>query len=153
MVYLLAVLIGVVAGLRSMTAPAAVSWAARCGGLHLQGTPPAFMGAAATPWVITVAALLELVADQLPRMPSRKTPGPFIARIVSGGLCGAAIGAPSGALLGGLFAGAVGAGAGTLGGYEARVRLARAFGRDRPAALVEDAVAVGGAVLIVWAAR
>jgi uncharacterized membrane protein len=48
-IYLLALLIGVVAGLRTMTAPAAVSWAAHLGGLPLQGTPLAFMGATVTP--------------------------------------------------------------------------------------------------------
>ncbi|HEY1434389.1 MAG TPA: DUF4126 domain-containing protein, partial [Thermoanaerobaculia bacterium] len=43
-VLVLAFLIGVVAGLRVMTAPAAVSWAARLGWLHLEGTPLAFLG-------------------------------------------------------------------------------------------------------------
>ena len=39
---------------------------------------------------------------------------------------------------------------GTLGGYEARKRLVAATGgRDLPIALVEDAVAVLGALLIV----
>ena len=44
-IYWLAFLIGVVAGLRSMTPPAAVSWAARLGWLHLEGTPLAFQSA------------------------------------------------------------------------------------------------------------
>lgn len=39
MVYLLAVLIGVIAGLRAMTAPAAISWAAWLGWVALAGTP------------------------------------------------------------------------------------------------------------------
>ena len=51
--YVLAFLIGLVAGLRAMTAPAAVSWAARLGWLNLQGTPLAFLGAAVTPWIFT----------------------------------------------------------------------------------------------------
>jgi uncharacterized membrane protein len=38
-----------------------------------------------------------------------------------------------------------------LGGAEGRARLAAAFGKDRPAALIEDAVAILGAVLIVGA--
>ncbi len=38
-VYVLALLIGVIAGLRALTAPAAVSWAAWLGWLPLQGTP------------------------------------------------------------------------------------------------------------------
>jgi len=45
--------------------------------------------------------------------------------------------------------GVVGAVIGTLGGAWARGKLAGAFGRDLPAALIEDLIAVGGAVLIV----
>ena len=147
--YVLAFLIGVFAGLRSMTAPAAVSWAARLGWLHLENTWLAFLGFAATPYILTVLAIGELIADKLPKVPSRKTPGPFIARIVVGALCGAALGASRQALMGGLL-GALGGVAGTLGGYEFRARLVRAIGgRDLPIALLEDAVAIGGAILMV----
>jgi uncharacterized membrane protein len=38
---------------------------------------------------------------------------------------------------------------GTLGGAEVRARLAAKFGQDRPAALIEDAVALIGAFVIV----
>jgi uncharacterized membrane protein len=64
-------------------------------------------------------------------------------------LCGGAIAAQSGSFLGGLVAGAVGGIIGTLGGAEGRARLAAAFGKDRPAALIEDAIAILGAALIV----
>jgi uncharacterized membrane protein len=74
MVYLLALLIGVVAGLRSMTAPAAVSWAARLGWLHLENTWLAFLGFSATPYILSVLAIAELIADKLPKTPSRKAP-------------------------------------------------------------------------------
>jgi uncharacterized membrane protein len=148
-IYLLALLIGIIAGLRTMTAPAAVSWAAYLGWLPLQSTPLAFLGYVAVPFILTVLAIGELIADQLPKTPSRKVPVQFGARIVSGALCGAAIGAAAGALPGGLVAGVIGAVLGTLGGAEARGRLARAFGRDEPAALIEDVVAIVGAYLIV----
>jgi uncharacterized membrane protein len=148
-VLLLAFVIGVVAGLRVFTAPAAVCWAARLGGLHLAGTPLAFLGAAVTPWIFTLLALFELYNDQRPGTGSRKAPPSFIVRILSGALCGAAVGAAAGSLAGGLVAGVVGAVVGTLGGYEGRARLARAFGRDLPAALLEDGVAIGLAVLAV----
>ena len=72
--YVLAFLIGVVAGLRSMTAPAVVSWAARLGWLHLEDTGLAFLGYAFTPWVLSVLAIGELIADKLPKTPSRKAP-------------------------------------------------------------------------------
>ncbi|WP_158808672.1 DUF4126 family protein [Beijerinckia sp. L45] len=149
--YILALSIGVIAGLRAMTAPAAISWAAQLGWLPLQDTVLAFLGFKYTPYIITVLAVVELVTDQLPSTPSRTVPMQFGARLVSGGLCGAAIGAPSGALVGGLVLGLVGAAIGTFGGAEARARLAAAFGKDRPAAIIEDIVAIGGAALIVLA--
>jgi len=146
----LAFLIGVVAGLRAMTAPAAVSWAAHAGWLHLGGTWLAFLGFKFTPYIFGLLALFELVSDKLPKTPSRKVPAQFIARIVSGAICGAAIGAGRGGMTGGLVAGAIGAVAGTLGGYEFRSRLVRAIGgKDLPIALLEDAIAIGGAIWIV----
>src|ERR1044071_1290457 len=146
---LLAFLIGVISGLRAMTAPAAVSWAARLGWLHLEGTWLAFLGYAYTPYIFSVLAIGELINDKLPKTPSRKAPPSFAARIVSGAMCGAALGGSEG-LMGGLVAGALGAVAGTLGGYEARSRLVKATGgKDLPIALLEDAIAVGGAFLIV----
>ena len=150
---LLPLLIGIIAGLRSMTAPAAVSWAARLGWLKLAPTSLAFLGAPITPWILTVFALGELVADKLPSTPSRTEPVGFGARILSGGLSGAAIGAGSGSLATGLIAGVIGAVIGTLGGRAARGQLAASFGKDRPAALLEDAVAIGGAFLIMAALR
>jgi len=152
-IYLLAFLIGVVAGLRTMTAPAVVSWAAWLRWIDLEPTWLAFLGARYTPFILTLLAAAELVTDQLPSTPSRKVPMQFGARIVSGALCGAALGATGGALLVGLVLGAIGAVAGTLGGAAARARLATMFHSDRPAALLEDFVAVGGALLIVWACR
>ena len=134
-----------------MTAPAAVSWAARLGWLNLAPTPLAFLGYAFTPWIFTVLALVELVTDQLPSTPSRTVPPQFGARIISGGLSGAAIGAAHGALAVGLIAGVLGAIAGTLGGRAFRAKLASAFGSDPPAAFIEDAVAIGGAILILAA--
>jgi uncharacterized membrane protein len=151
MMIVLALLIGVVAGLRAMTAPAAVSWAAALGWLPLGGSVLAFLGHPVTPYILTVVALIELVTDQLPKTPSRKVPVQFGTRIVVGAACGAAIGVPSGSLALGLVAGLVGAVIGTLGGAAARSRLAGAFGRDLPAALIEDVIAVGGAWLIVSA--
>jgi uncharacterized membrane protein len=150
---LLSLVIGIVAGLRAMTAPAAVSWAARLGWLDVAASPLAFLGYAFTPWIMTVLALGELVADQLPTTPSRKQAAPFAGRILSGALSGGAIGAAHGALVVGAIVGVIGAVIGTLGGYAFRARLAAVFGRDLPAALVEDAVAIGGAILVMVAAR
>ena len=156
-VYVFALLIGVVAGSRTFTAPAAVSWAAHLGWLHLRGTPLGFLQASVTPYVLTLLAIGELIMDKLPTTPSRKAPGGFIARIISGALCGAALGmAGSGAgsgAVGGLLAGAAGAVVGTLGFYEFRARLVKAVGgRDLPIALLEDMCAIGAATWIVASA-
>jgi len=148
-VLLLGLLIGVVAGLRTFTAPAAISWAAHLGWLPLAGTPLAFMGSVWAAGILTVLAFVEFVIDQLPSAPSRKAPPGFGARIVSGALSGAALGALPGLLIAGGIAGIVGAVIGTLGGYAARARLAAAFRQDMPAAFIEDAVAIVLAILVV----
>jgi uncharacterized membrane protein len=147
--FVLPLLIGVIAGLRAMTAPAATSLAARAGWLDLATTSLAFMGYAYTPWIFSVLALVELVTDQLPTTPSRTVPIQFGTRIVMGGLSGGAIGASGGALVIGVIAGIVGAVIGTLGGRAFRARIAASFGSDWPAALIEDLIAISGALLIV----
>jgi uncharacterized membrane protein len=151
MVYLLALLIGIVAGLRAMTAPAAVSWAAYLGVLSLTGTWLSFLSFIWAVIILTLLAVAELVTDQLPSTPSRKVPPQFATRVVMGALSGAAIGAAFGMWAGGLVAGAIGAVAGTLGGAAVRAALAKALGRDTPAAFIEDAVAIIGAWLIISA--
>ncbi|MBB3320497.1 MULTISPECIES: DUF4126 domain-containing protein [unclassified Rhizobium] len=151
MLLFLAFLIGIVAGLRAMMAPAAVAWGVALSWFDVSQTPLAFMGYRWTPWVFSLLAVVELITDQLPSTPSRKVPMQFSARIIMGALTGATIGASGASLAGGLIAGIVGAVVGTLGGAVARGKLAAAFGKDRPAALIEDAVAIIGALIIVGA--
>ncbi|MEP9396206.1 DUF4126 family protein [Mesorhizobium sp. KR2-14] len=149
-IYVFALLIGIIAGLRALTAPAAVSWAALLGWLPVENSWAAFMGYRYTPYIFTLLAVVELVTDQFPSTPARTVPQQFAARVFSGALCGAVIGAASGPWIGGLIVGAIGAVIGTLGGYGARKRLVAATGgRDLPIALLEDAVAIVGAYLIV----
>jgi uncharacterized membrane protein len=148
--YGLAFLIRVIAGLRSLTAPAVVSWAARLGWLKLKNTWLAFLGYATSPYILSVLAIVELIADKLPKTPSRKAPPGFAARLVTGTLCGAAFGLTGQSPIGGLLAGVVGSIVGTLGGYEFLTRLVKAIGgNDLPIALLEDVIAIGGAFLIV----
>jgi uncharacterized membrane protein len=149
MTFLATLLIGIVAGSRSMMAPAAVAWAARLGWIDVVPTWASFMGSLWALLLFTLLALVELVTDQLPATPSRKVPVQFGGRIVSGAFCGAALGAAAGATLPGLVLGAAGAVAGTLGGAELRTRLAASIGADRPAALTEDAAAIVLAFLAV----
>lgn len=153
MIYLCAFLIAVVAGLRAMMAPAAVSWAAYLGWIPLEGTFLAFLGHAYTPWILTALAIGELIADQLPRTPSRKVPIQFGTRLLMGAVCGIALTLANGQWPVGVIVGLLGAVAGTLGGHAARASLARRFGRDLPAALIEDGVALGLAVLVLAVLR
>lgn len=148
-----ALLLGIVAGLRSMLAPALVSWFAWTGGLPVAATPLAFMGYRFTPFILTAFALGELVVDKLPSTPSRKAPPGLIARLITGALCGATIGAADHMLAMGFILGVTGAIAGTFGGAAARARLATAFGRDLPAALLEDAVGLVLGILALVAIR
>ena len=145
--------IGFVAGLRSLTAPAAVSWAACYGWIDLQGTPLQFMGSWGAVAVFSFLAVAEYVADKLPRTPGRTRPGPLIGRILFGGLSGAALALSAqhspaaGAVLGG-----IGAVIGAFTGYGVRTRLVPRLGvRDFAVALPEDLVAIGLAYLIVAA--
>ena len=153
-ILLFAFLIGVVSGLRSMAAPAAVSWAVQLGYLSVGDTWLAFLGFRWTRWILSIAALGELIGDKLPSTPSRKALVPFVARILSGGLCGGAIGATLGNLYLGMVFGVAGAVTGTLGGYAARIGLVRATGgRDFPIALLEDLIAIVMAVCVVVFAK
>ncbi len=146
---LLAFAIGVVAGLRASIPLAVLSWGARLGWLSLAGSPFAFLAAPVTSYITTAFALLELIGDKLPITPSRKDAAGFVSRVVVGGFAGAALGTSLGSPWMGVLPGVVGAIVGTLGGAAARAKLATVFGRDLPAALLEDAVAIAASVLIV----
>jgi uncharacterized membrane protein len=150
-VLLLAFLIGVVAGLRSLTAPAVLAWAAHRNWLSLHNTPLSFMASTAAVVIFFLLAAGELVADQLPSTPSRTKPPGLIARILLGGLSGAGVAAGGmqsmavGAVLG--IAGAL---MGTYGGHAARTGLVRALQvPDFVIAFLEDVVAIGGGLFIV----
>ena len=151
--YLLALLIGAIAGLRTFTAPAVVAWAVHLGRLDLTGSWLAFLGNGWVRWILTVMLFVELAVDQLPRTASRTVPGQFVGRLLSGALSGAAVGAAADHALPGALAGLGGAVIGTLGGKWARARLARALHNDHAAALIEDAVAIGGALVVGFAGR
>jgi uncharacterized membrane protein len=145
-----AFLVGTASGLRTLIGLVVVSWAARLGVLPLEHTWLAFLGYTFTPYILTLMAVGELVNDKLPKTPSRLIPPQFIARVVTSALCGLAIGLSAGGAILGLLAGIIGAVAGTFGGAKARGLLAERFGHDLPAALLEDAVAVGVAAFALF---
>jgi uncharacterized membrane protein len=144
-------LLGCVAGLRSLTAPAVVCWAAHFGWLHLSGTKLAFLNHPATLILFTLLAVVELISDKLPKTPARTAPPGLIARIVLGGLCGAALAASAGgSQIVAAAVGIIGALVGTFAGYNIRHALVgQAHLPDLAVALVEDAIAIGGGLLIV----
>jgi len=150
MLLFLACLIGVIAGLRAMTAPAAVSWAAYLEWFDLSQTPLAFLGYQWTPWIFSALAVVELITDQLPSTPSRKVPLQFGTRIVMGALTGGAIGAAGGSLGGGGIARIIGAVGGTHGGAGGRGRPAGALRQGPPAGLVGGLGARGGGPAGPW---
>jgi uncharacterized membrane protein len=149
-IFINAFLVGTASGLRALIGLTAVSWAVHFGVLPLDHTWLAFLGYRFTPYVLTLMEIGELVNDKLPRTPSRLAPPGFIARIVASALCGLAIGLSGHGMTVGLVAGIIGAVAGTFGGAKARGTLARTFRRDLPAALLEDAVAVGVAAFALF---
>jgi uncharacterized membrane protein len=146
-----AAVIGIVAGLRSMTAPAVASWAAHLGWLNLDSSPLAFMGSTPAIVLFTIFALAEYVADKLPRTPNRTSTGPLFGRVVMGGLSGACVSASAGAsLFAGAGLGGIGAVIGAFTGYEVRRKLVRDLAtKDLYVALIEDLLAIGLAVLVV----
>jgi uncharacterized membrane protein len=151
--YVLAVAfgIGLVAGLRSLTAPAAVSWAAYLGWLNLHDSSLAFMGSTAVVAIFSLLAMVEYVADMLPKTPSRTTAFPLIARIVTGGFSGACVcAAANQPMLVGIALGGLGGLIGAFAGYEIRKRVVHALKiKDAIIALVEDLITIGLAVFLL----
>jgi uncharacterized membrane protein len=148
---LLAFCIGLVSGLRSMTAPAVTAWGAHGNWLNLAGTPLNFMTSTVALIVFVVLAIGELIADKLPKTPSRTKPAGLIGRILGGGLSGACLGVTIGlSLLPGALLGAAGGIAGAFAGYQWRTGLVRALKvPDYVMALVEDVIAIGAGLFIV----
>jgi uncharacterized membrane protein len=148
-VFLLALGIGIVAGLRSLTAPAVVAWGAHLSWLNLHGSPLAFMGSTTAVAIFSVLAIGELVADKLPMIPKRTAPVPLMARIITGGLSGACLCAAAGkSFLAGTLLGGLGGVIGAFLGYAIRRRLDLQI-KDLVVAVFEDVGAVGMAFFLV----
>ena len=145
LVLFLALGIGFVAGLRSFTAPAVVAWAALLGWLHLHGSLLAFMGSKWAVAILTIFALGEFIADQLPSTPPRTELLGLSARVLTGGLSGACLAFAGGSgVFFGALGGAVGGIIGAFAGYHARVGLVRALKvPDFAVAIPEDVLAIG----------
>ena len=150
-VFALVFAIGMIAGLRALTAPAVVSWAAHLGWLNLQDSHLAWMGSTAAVAIFSILALAEIINDKLPATGSRLAPPSLVIRSITGALAGSglAIAAHQSSLLGILVA-IVGALAGSFIGYHARHQIVVGLKiPDFPIALLEDAIAIGCGLLIV----
>jgi uncharacterized membrane protein len=150
-VFLLAIGIGIVAGLRALLAPAIVAWAAHLGWLNLHGSPLAFMGSTTAAVIFTVIAIGELVGDKMPQTPKRTALPSLLARIVTGGICGATLCAAAGkSLLVGAVLGGIGGVIGAFAGYEIRKRLVSNLHiKDFFVAICEDLVAIAVACFLI----
>jgi uncharacterized membrane protein len=148
-----AFVLGIACGLRAVVGLAAVSWAASSQQLPLQGTWLSFLGNRVTPYITSLLAIGEMINDKLPKTPSRLVPPQFGARVVMGALTGTATGLSHGQLVVGILSGVVGSVVGTLAGSRARSFAAKLFGRDLPAALLEDVVAVALAFVAIATLR
>ncbi len=150
MTLLFAFLIGLFAGLRSLTPPAAVAWAVHLGWLRVV-RPLSFIGSLPAVIILSLLAVGEVIFDKLPNTPSRTNPLGLIGRIVTGSVTGAYIS------VGGGRSAVVGAGLGMLGGivgcfggYHARTWLVKSLRQpDFNIALLEDLIAIGGSLFIV----
>jgi uncharacterized membrane protein len=150
-VFLLAIVIGFVAGLRALTAPALVSWAAHLGWINLHGSPLAFMGSPIAVGIFTLAAIGELINDKLPKTPPRTAVPSLIARLIMGGLSGACLYLAAGApYIVGAILGIIGALIGTYVGYYVRRALVNSLKvKDIFIAIPEDIVAIVLAYCVV----
>ncbi len=150
-IFVLAIGIGIVAGLRSLTPPAVVAWAAHLGWLNLHGSPLAFMGSTTAVAIFSLLAVGELIADKLPNTPRRTAVAPLVARVITGGFCGACLCAAAGEpLLAGVLFGGTGGVIGAFIGYQIRSHLVGNLHiKDFFVAICEDLVAIAVVFFLV----
>jgi uncharacterized membrane protein len=150
LVLALALGIGIIAGLRALTAPATVSWAAHLGWIQLAGSHLSWMSSIITAIILALLAIAEIVNDKLPKTPARTALPSIVIRSVTGAFAAAALSLGiAGNVWIGAALGVVGALIGTFGGYYVRTGVVRALkSPDWPIALVEDAIAICGGLFL-----
>lgn len=137
-----AALLGALAGMRSMAAPAVLGQLSRNGALSEVTGPLALVAKPHLATATSVMALGEMVADKLPFVPNRTAVGPLLGRALTGGVSGAVVcsARKRSAWLGALIGAAAAVGA-TYGAYELRKRAGKRLHLpDTVIALAEDAL-------------
>lgn len=143
--------IGVIAGLRSMTAPALVAVAIN----QRRLLPPVgklrFLRGNKAPVLLGAMAVAELIVDKLPGIPARTSPPALIVRIATGAFAAAVLNSSrERSVLAGAIAGGLGAVAGSFAGLRARKRIVeKTRAKDTVVAVIEDAITIGGGLLLV----
>ncbi|WP_353064613.1 DUF4126 family protein [Tunturibacter psychrotolerans] len=142
-------LLGLVTGMRTMTAMAVLCWFAYAGHLSVDDNWAAWSGKLITAIIFSMLAIGEYIADKLPKTPNRTAPFPLVARLVVAGLIGAITAAGlNGSGMEGVILCVAGALVGTFASFLIRREIvARRGGKDWPVALIEDVSAVFCAVL------
>ncbi len=142
--------LGLIAGLRSMSAPALITRVARKGQLAKKGSKLEFLNSTGAVSGAVLLAAGEILVDKLPKTPARTKPGSVAVRAISGGLCGAILcsARKKSPWLGALY-GALGAVAATYAGYYLRHAIKETLHvPDAVVAMAEDAIVAGSGVLI-----
>jgi uncharacterized membrane protein len=142
--------IGIIAGMRSMSAPAITSsYLSR--NENLAGSRLGVLASPTASRVLKILAAGEMLTDKLPIVPARISAGPLIARIASGAISGAAVSAAdkkqaeTGAVLG-----AVAAILGAYGFYHLRRKIGTDISvPDVVLGVVEDAIVISGGAAIL----
>ncbi len=138
-VYTAASALGIVAGMRSMIAPAVVAYLSGAGCSGAEREDFGVLGRPALGKAVMALAGMEAIADKLPFMPSRTKPVPLVGRLLIGAFCGATIcSAMKRSKIVGAVAGAFGALGSTFAVYQIRNQISQQLGVPDPAvALIE----------------
>lgn len=146
-----AISLGIIAGMRSMAAPAISS---KILSTHhskaLENSPLNFIQSKTTANVLSALALGEFIGDKLPNAPDRTIPPALIGRCLSGALAGAGIyKAGGGNLYLGAMLGGLSACASTFASFYLRKNLVRHTRIiDSIVGTIEDTIVMGGAIEI-----
>lgn len=151
-VYLQAIGIGVIAGMRSMSAPAFVSnYLAKEQSIEIENSAFRLLASRNVANALKVLAVSEMIADKLPIIPDRISPTPLLGRAISGAICGASMCISKGERsdIGGI-SGGLAAIVSAYGFYYLRRKLSEDAGIPNVLlGLIEDAVVIKGGLSIL----